>query len=41
MIYKLDSNKNDTVFLSVSNKMGAVVANLKPKPGRLGNLGDC
>jgi hypothetical protein len=39
MIYKLDPNKNDIVFLSASNKMGAVVANLKPKTGRLGNLG--
>ena len=39
MIYKLDSNKNDIVFLSASNKMGAVVANLKPKTGSLGNLG--
>ena len=32
-------NKNDIVFLSASNKMGAVVANLKPKTGRLGGLG--
>ena len=39
MIYKLDPNKKDIVFLSASNKMGAVVANLKPKTGRLGNLG--
>ena len=31
MIYKLDPNKKDIVFLSASNKMGAVVANLKPK----------